>query len=74
MLSEANKANMVPSMAVQQYQLPPYELIKGLFADYQELNMQFAYRHVGIVQIDSFRYDTTKHTYEASPTTVGSDT
>ena len=26
---------MTVSVAVQQYQLPPYDLIKGLFADYQ---------------------------------------
>ena len=37
------------SLAVQQFNLPPYLLIKGLFADYQELTLQFAYCTLFIV-------------------------
>ena len=33
--NDGQKEDMVVSIAVKQYQLPPYELIKGLFADYQ---------------------------------------
>ena len=39
----------VTSSAVHQFQRPPYELIKGLFADYQELNLQFAYSTLFVV-------------------------
>ena len=37
---EAANPDMATSLAVQQFQLPPYLLIRGLFADYQELNLQ----------------------------------
>ena len=36
--------NHVPSLPqVKQYWLPEYQLIKGLFGDFQELNLLFAY-------------------------------
>ena len=47
--SQKDEDDFVISPAVTQFQLPEYTLIKGLFADYQELNLQFAYSTLFVV-------------------------